>query len=178
MASGAAGSCVKIYAHDAGILDVVSGWLLPTENASTRQKNRPSRGFFNKFGWNQNLRNVCEFQFCVIFSFRSCPGLSFAYAHMANLHFAISHTISRPIFLENGKLYENLMVFRKINLPNFKKETFNPPSSAQRPQNMVQNHEKPSLSLFRAFGSGICSKPARYCTSRGLDKFGGSRLAR
>ena len=113
-----------------------------------------------------------------MFRFRSYPGLSFAYAHMANLHFAISHTISRPIFLENGKLSENLMVFRKINFLNFKKETFNPPSSAQRPQNMVQNHEKPSLSLFRAFGSGICSTPARYRTSRGLDKFGGSRLVR
>ena len=87
-----------MYAHDTDMLDVVSGGLLAIENASTSQKNRTSRGSFNKFGWNQNLRNVCAFQFCVIFRFRSCPGLSFAYAQMANLHFAIFHTIFRPFF--------------------------------------------------------------------------------
>ena len=38
---------------------------------------------------------------------------------------------------------------------------------------MTQNDEKPSLSLFGACGSGICSPPARYRTSRGPEKFGG-----
>ena len=38
--------------------------------------------------------------------------------------------------------------------------------------------QKSSLSLFGAFGSGICSPPARYRTSRAPDQFGGNRLAR
>ena len=112
----------------------------------------------------------------MMFRFRSYPGLLFAYAHMANLHFAIFHTISRPIFLENGKLSENLMFLRKFKLFNFKKETFNTPSSAQRRKNMVQNHEKPNLSLFRAFGRGICSPPARCRIARAPDHVGGEQI--
>ena len=59
-----------------------------------------------------------------------------------------------------------------------KKKPLNPPSSAQRRKNMVQNHEKPNLSLFRAFGRGICSPPARCRIARAPDHVGGNRLAR
>ena len=59
-----------------------------------------------------------------------------------------------------------------------KKKPLNPPSSAQRRKNMVQNHEKPNRSLFRAFGRGFCSPPARCRIARAPDHVGGNRLAR
>ena len=99
------------------------------------------------------------------------------YSQIANPHFAKFHTNFSDFYWELQDRRFSQPFFGFGGFFNYKKETFNPPSSAQRPQNMVQNHEKPSLSLFRAFGSGICSTPARYRTSRGLDKFGGGEQA-
>ena len=112
----------------------------------------------------------------MMFRFRSYPGLSFAYAHMANLHFAIFHTISAH-FLENEKLSENQMywyVLRAIIL--IKKRNLKPsqaPRSGRKIWSKMMKNQ--SRLLFGACGSASCSPPARYRPSRTPEKCGGER---